>query len=101
MKNVYLIQNPLTKSKNHYATTGGLRKTSKQVTITFKFPRFSSFKAIAWQVELDNGRLRELGYGMVIHRDLSQALKKIIDFEYQVIKKEDTSVPMDKNKLAN
>ena len=51
-------------------------------------------------MDIDKGKLEELGYGMIIGRDLLQALKMTIDFEYQVIKWEGTSVPMNKTKLA-
>ena len=43
----------------------------------------------------------KLGHGMIIGRDLLQSVKTIIDFEYQVIKWEDTSVPTNNAKLAN
>ena len=69
-------------------------------TITFKLPEFSSSKDISWQMDIDKGKLEELGYDMIIGRDLLQALKMTIDFEYQVIKWEGTSVPMNKTKLA-
>ena len=36
---------------------------------------------------------------MIIGRDLLQALKVIIDFEYQVIKWDDVSIPMNRTKL--
>ena len=90
----------LKKSRSHYATAGGPYKTSRQGTVTFKLPEFSSSKDISWQMDLDNGKLEELGYDMIIGRDLLQALKMVIDFEYQVIKWEGTSVPMNKTKLG-
>ena len=51
-------------------------------------------------MDIDKGKLEELGYDMIIGRDLLQALKMTIDFEYQVIKWEGTSVPMNKTKLV-
>ena len=40
---------------------------------------------------MDNGKLEELSYDMIIGRDLLQALKVIIDFEYQVIRWDDVN----------
>ena len=37
---------------------------------------------------------------LLIGRDLLQALKVVIDFEYQVIRWEDVSIPMNRTKLA-
>ena len=49
---------------------------------------------------MDSGKLEELGYDMIIGRDLLQALKIIIDFEYQVIGWDDVSIPMNRTKLT-
>ena len=49
---------------------------------------------------MDSGKLEELGYDMIIVRDLLQALKVIIDFEYQVIRWDDVSIPMNRTKLT-
>ena len=51
-------------------------------TMTFQLPEFSTSKDITWQVDMDSGKLEELGYDMIIGRDLLQALKVIIDFEF-------------------
>ena len=88
------------KSKSHYSTAGGPYKTSKTATLTFKLPEFSTSKDITWQVDMDSGKLEELGYDMIIGRDLLQALKVVIDFEYQVIKWDDVSIPMNRTKLS-
>ena len=49
---------------------------------------------------MDSGKLEELGFDMIIGRDLLQARKVIIDFEYQFIRWDDVSIPMNKNKLT-
>ena len=49
---------------------------------------------------MDSGKLEELGYDMIIGKDLLQALKVIIDFEYQVIRWDDVSIPMNRTKLT-
>ena len=60
----------LKKSKSHYATAGGPYKTSRKGTVTFKLPEFSSSKEISWQMDIDQGKLEELGYDMIMGRDL-------------------------------
>ena len=67
--------------------------------MTFKLPEFSTSKDITWQVDMDSGKFEEL-YDMIIGRDLLQALKVIIDFEYQVIRWDDVSIPMNRTKLT-
>ena len=57
-------------------------------------------KEITWEVDMDSGKLKEIGYDMIIGRDLLQAHKVVIDFEYQVIRWEDVSIPMNRTKLA-
>ena len=68
-------------------------------TMTFKLPEFSTSKDITWQVDIDSGKLEELGNGMIIGRDLLQALNIIINFEHQVIKWDDVSIPTNRTKL--
>ena len=38
--------------------------------MTFKLPEFVNAKDIIWQVDMDSGKLEELGYDMIIGRDL-------------------------------
>ena len=49
---------------------------------------------------MDSGKLEELGYDMIIGRNLLQVLEVIIDFEYQVIRWDDVSIPMNRTKLT-
>ena len=58
-------------------------QTSSSAIMTFKLPEFSMSKEITWKVDMDSGKLEELGYDMIIGRDLLQDLKVVIDFEYQ------------------
>ena len=74
------------KSKSEYATAGGLYTTSKQGTLKFKLPEFSNARDITWSMDMDNGKLEELGYDMIIGRDLLLSLGMIIDFKYSVIR---------------
>ena len=88
------------KSKSEYATAGGLYTTSKQGTLTFKLPKFSNSKDITWSMDMDNGKLEELGYDMIIGRDLLLSLGMIIDFKYSVIRWGENNIPMNRTKLA-
>ena len=90
----------INKSKSHYSTTCCPYKTRRMATMTFKLPEFSMPKDITWQVDMDRGKLEELSYDMIIGRGLLQALKVIIDFEYQIIRWDDVSIPMNRTKLS-
>ena len=52
------------------------------------------------EMDMDNGKLEELGYDMIIGRDLLLSLGMIIDFKYSVIRWEDNNIPMNRTKLA-
>ena len=69
--------------------------------LIFKLLEFSTPKDITWQVDMDSWKLEKLSYGMIIGRDLRTALNVVIDFEYQVIRWDDVSIPMNKTKLCN
>ena len=43
----------------------------RMATMTFKLHEFSTSKDITWQVDMDSGKLEELGYDMIIGRDLA------------------------------
>ena len=49
---------------------------------------------------MDNGKLEELGYDMIIGRDLLFSLGMIIDFKYSVIRWGENDIPMNRTKLA-
>ena len=51
-------------------------------------------------MDMDNGKLEELGYDMIIGRDLLLSLGMIIDFKYSVIRWGENNIPMNKTKLA-
>ena len=68
--------------------------------LTFKLPDFSTSKDITWQVDMDSGKLEELGCDMIIGRNLVQVLNIVIDFEYQVIRWDDVSIPMNRTKIT-
>ena len=86
--------------KSEYVTAGGLFTTNKQGTLVFKLPEFSNSKDITWSMDMDNGKLEELGYDMIIGRDLLFFLGMIIDFKYSVIRWGENDIPMNRTKLA-
>ena len=100
MISILIIQNQLTKIKTNYATAGVTYNVNKNGIVKFKLPEFSTSKEITWKCDVDNGSLLELGYDMVIGRDLLKALKMIIDFEHDTIKWEDSQIPMNRTKLV-
>ena len=51
-------------------------------------------------IELCNRKLEELGYGMIIGKDLLLSIGMIIDFEYSVIRWGENNIPMNRTKLA-
>ena len=81
-------------------TAGGLFTTGKQGTLVFKLPEFSNSKDITWSMDMDNGKLEELGYDMIIGRDSLFSLGMIIDFKYSVIRWGENDIPMNRTKLA-
>ena len=49
---------------------------------------------------MDIGKLEELGYDMIIGRDLLLSLGMIIDFKHSVICLGENSIPVNRTKLA-
>ena len=72
----------------------------EQGTLTFKLPEFSNSKDITWSMDMDNGKLEELSYDMIIGRDLLLSLGMIIDFKYSVIHWGENNIPMNRTNLA-
>ena len=90
------------KSKVQHRNAGVPYRTSRITTLILKLPESSTSKDIITQkVDIDGGKLEELSCNiMIIGRNLPQALKVTIDFEYQVIKQGDTSIPMNRTKFT-
>ena len=87
-------------SKSHYSTAADPNKTSRTTILTFKLSEFSTSKDIVWQVDIDSGELEELGYDMIIGRDLLHILKVVIDFEYKIIRWGDDSIHINRSELS-
>ena len=51
-------------------------------------------------MDMENGKFEELGYDMIIGRDLLLSLRMIIDFKYSVICWGENNIPMNRTKLA-
>ena len=51
-------------------------------------------------MDMDNGKLEELGYDMIIGSDLLLSLGMIIDFKYSVVRWGENNFPMNRTKLA-
>ena len=52
------------------------------------------------QWTMENGKFEELGYDMIIGRDLLLSQGMIIDFKYLVIRCGKNNIPMNRTKLA-
>ena len=66
--------------RNTWRTPAGSFSTTIQKTITFKLVEFSSSKTITWPFSVV-GHTHDIGYDMIIGRDLLFELGLIIDFE--------------------
>ena len=81
------------KGKTKYFTTGsGQLKIQYQTDILFSLPEFSNSKLINWKFHLTDNE--DLGYDMVIGRDLMMSLGIDISFDKKKIIWEGTEIPM-------
>ena len=67
------------RSKNEYDTGNGLMSTDHETKVAFTLPEFSDKKIITWQFNV--GDKDNLGYDMIIGRDLLSALGMNISFQ--------------------
>ncbi len=59
-------------------------KLVDKVLLLLNSHNFPHLRTSLGRIDIDIGKLGELGYDMIIGRDLLQALKMTIYFEYQV-----------------
>ena len=59
-------------------------KLVDKVLLLLNSQNFPHLRTSLGRIDIDIGKLEELGYDMIIGRDLLQALKMTIYFEYQV-----------------
>jgi hypothetical protein len=85
------------KNKQEYDTAGGTYTTSNyDVKIDFTMPEFSASKIITQQFHVDNEEEdMNIGYDMIIRRELMVKLGLITDYKRKVLVWwDETSVPM-------
>ena len=82
--------------KSQYVNTGGLFATSKEGTLTFQLLKFSNSKDTIWPMDMDNGKLDELVYSMIIVRDLSLYLGIIMILKCSLICWGEDDMPMNR-----
>ena len=94
----YIIRSRLVKNlkqektgPNQWKTAAGKVATSKKAKLMFNLPEFYESKIIQfWAHIFDNN----IGYDMIIGRDLMTKLKMKIDFEFQCVRWGEAEVPM-------
>ena len=83
------------KNKQEYDTAGGTYTSNYDVKIDFTMPEFSASKIINQRFHVDNEEEdMNIGYDMIIGRDLMVKLGLITDYERKVLMWDGVSVPM-------
>ena len=83
------------KNKQQYDTAGGTYTSDYDVKINFTMPEFSASKIINQRFHVDNEEEdMNIGYDMIIGRDLMTKLGLITDYKRKVLTWDDISVPM-------
>ena len=78
-----------------YDTAAGEYTSEYEVKINFTMPEFSGSKIIKHKFQVDNKDINaNIGYDMIIRRNLQAKLGCITDFKRKVLTWEDISVPM-------
>ena len=98
MHQKYTGSNKLNKRPKLYSTGSGVLKTLYETKMDFTLPEFSNKKIITWSFSVTDNK--DLGYDIVIGRDLMKELQLNILFDKNVITWEGIEIPMrDFNKL--
>ena len=83
------------KQETVWSTAGGNYTTSETASVDFKLPDFSESREIQWNFHISNEKNNDnLGYDVIIGRDLMKELGMIIDFENCQVKWKELSIPM-------
>ena len=83
------------KNKQEYDTAGGTYTSNYDVKIDFTMPEFSASKIINQRFHVDNEEEdMNIGYDMIIGRDLMVKLGLITDYKRKVLIWDGVSVPM-------
>ena len=80
------------KRKNTFSTGGGKLETNYEAKVAFSLSEFRNSKIIEWKFNL--AEREDLGYDMIIGRDLLGQLGMIIDYKNKLIDWEGTKIPM-------
>ena len=80
-----------TKNKS-YSTGNGVLKTNKEAEISLTLSEFSDSKIINWKFDITDSK--DLGYDIIIGRDLMQALGISLCFKENIISWEGNDIPM-------
>ena len=86
-------QTKILKKKTEFNVAGGSFHTDGEAVINFSLTEFSESKVIKWNFNIARDS-EELGYDMVIGRDLLMALGINLRFKDLTIEWEDTKIPM-------
>lgn len=92
IKAKYADKHTQTKTKHAYATGSGMLKIKYESKIHFVLPEFSDKKIIHWKFSLTESK--DLGYDMIVGRDLMIELKINLSFDKRMVTWEDISIPM-------
>ena len=88
------------KRKNKYFTGSGTLITTVEVDIHFNLTEFSAKKLITWKVSVTDSE--NLGYDLILGRDLMDELKIDVLFSRKVINWEGIEIPIcDFNRLQS
>ena len=85
-------QSTWSENKNSFSTGGGLLKTTHEAKVAFSLSEFSNSKIIEWKFSL--AERKDLGYDMIIGRDLLGQLGIVIDYKNHIIDWEGIKIPM-------
>ena len=78
--------------KTSFSTGGGVMKTTHEAKVAFSLSEFSNSKIIEWTFNL--AERKDLGYDMIIGRDLLGQLGLIIDYKNKLIDWQGIKIPM-------
>ena len=87
----YVSNTTKTKTKS-YSTGNGVLKIKEEANVCFTLPEFSNSKIINWKFDVIDSK--DLGYDIIIGRDLMKALGIGLCFKEQLISWEGNEIPM-------
>ena len=91
-------KNNSTRKEIRWATPGGEFRTKREIRLSFKLTEFSTTKVITWNFS-SVPKSHDMGYDMIMGRELLTELGLIIDFSTKTVSWEHTTIAM--YELAN